>query len=315
MDKQFQEDVKTGLTSSPKFLSSKYFYDEAGDKLFQQIMALDEYYLTDCEYEIFTNYRASLLEYFESECELFHLVEFGAGDAHKTKILLKYFMDQKVAFEYNPIDISGSVLDKLSEDLNHSLPQLSVHPMNHEYFKALEEMSLKSTCKKVILFLGSNIGNFSEKEADAFFRHMADAFQPGDQLLTGFDLKKDPEIILAAYNDPKGITQEFNLNLLRRINLELSADFEVGKFYHYPKYNPDTGAAESYLISLKKQEVRIGTNPTIIKFEKDEPIFMEISQKYSLEEIENYADRSGFRITDNFFDKRKYFLNSLWELK
>jgi len=314
MDKQFLEDVKSGLTSSPKSLSSKYFYDKAGDKLFQQIMALDEYYLTNCEYEIFTSHRASLLECFESECELFHLVEFGAGDALKTKVLLKYFLDQNVTFEYNPIDISANVLDKLAEDLKHNLPQLSVHPMNHEYFNAVEEISDKSTCKKVILFLGSNIGNFSEKEADVFFGRLAAVLQPGDQLLTGFDLKKDPEVILAAYNDSKGVTREFNLNLLRRINRELHADFEVGEFYHYPLYDPVNGAAKSYLISRKKQEVSIGTNPTIIKFEKDEPIFMEISQKYSMEDIENYAARAGFRITGNFFDERKFFLNSLWEL-
>lgn len=314
MDKQFLKDVITGLTSRPKFLSSKYFYDEAGDKLFQQIMALDEYYLTDCEHEIFTSYRATLLEHFMSACDLFHLVEFGAGDARKTKILLNYFTDQKVAFEYNPIDISGSVLDKLSEDLNQSLPQLSVHPMNHEYFKALEELSHKSSCKKIILFLGSNIGNFSEKEADVFFMQLSEILQPGDQLLTGFDLKKDPKVILAAYNDPKGVTREFNLNLLRRINRELYADFKVGQFYHYPLYDPATGAANSYLISSKNQQVSIGTNPTIIKFDKDEPIFMEIAQKYSLEDIENYAARAGFMITGNFFDKKNYFLNSLWEL-
>lgn len=314
MDKQFLEDVKSGLTSSPKFLSSKYFYDEAGDKLFQQIMALDEYYLTDCEYEILTTHRATLLDHFVSVCDLFHLVEFGAGDALKTKVLLKYFLDQNVDFEYNPIDISATVIDKLTEVLNHSLPQLSVHSMNHEYFKAVEEMSHKSTCKKVILFLGSNIGNFSEKEADVFFKRLADVLQPGDQLLTGFDLKKDPKVILAAYNDSKGVTRDFNLNLLRRINRELYADFEVGEFYHYPLYDPVNGAARSYLISHKKQQVSIGTNPTIIKFEKDEPLFMEISQKYSLADIENYAARAGFRITGNFFDKRKYFLNSLWEL-
>lgn len=315
MDKQFLEDVIRGLSSSPKTLSSKYFYDDAGDKLFQQIMALDEYYLTDCEHEIFTTHRATLLDHFVSNCDLFHLVEFGAGDALKTKILLKYFLDQGVVFEYNPIDISASAIDQLAEDLNHSLPQLSVVPMIHEYFTAVEELSKKSTCKKVILFLGSNIGNFTDKEAGLFFRHLADIIQPDDQLLTGFDLKKDPAVILAAYNDSKGVTRDFNLNLLSRINRELYADFDIGKFYHYPIYDPVNGAARSYLISRKKQQVSIGANPTIIKFEKDEPIFMEISQKYSLEDIENYAARAGFRITENFFDKRKYFLNSLWELK
>jgi L-histidine N-alpha-methyltransferase len=314
MDKQFLEDVKTGLTSSPKFLSSKYFYDEAGDKLFQQIMALDEYYLTDCEYEIFSAHKATLLKYFVSACDLFHLLEFGAGDAHKTKVLLKHFLDQHVDFEYNPIDISGTVLDQLAADLAHSLPELSFIPMNLEYFDAVEAISLRSTCKKIILLLGSNIGNFTRKESDAFFKSLADVLHPGDQLLTGFDLQKDPSIILAAYNDSKGVTRDFNLNLLKRINRELQADFEVGEFYHYPLYDQENGAARSYLISRRKQQVNIGAIPTVIGFEKDEPIFMEISQKYSMEDIENFAALAGFRIRGNFFDKKKYFVNSLWEL-
>ena len=313
MDQEFLEDVKRGLTSSPKFLSSKYFYDKRGDKIFQEIMALDEYYLTDCEYEIFSVHKEALLEHFVSECDLFHLVEFGAGDALKTKVLLHYFMDRKVAFEYNPIDISGSAIDKLRADLDRKLPELPVVPMNQEYFMAVETMALNSTCKKVILFLGSNIGNFTEKEADRFFSRLGDMLQSGDQLLTGFDLKKDPEVILAAYNDPGGVTRNFNLNLLERINRELDGDFKPEHFYHYPVYDPVDGAAKSYLISSKRQQVRIGANPTIIEFEKDEPIFMEISQKYSLRDIENYAARAGFKITAHFFDKRKYFVNSLWE--
>lgn len=162
--------------------------------------------------------------------------------------------------------------------------------------------------------MGSNIGNFTEKEADVFFSRLADSLQPGDQLLTGFDLKKDPAIILAAYNDPKGVTRDFNMNLLKRINREIHADFDISKFYHYPIYDRVSGAARSYLVSTKRQEVSIGEDPIIFNFEKDEPIFMEISQKYSLEDIENYAARAGFRIIGNFFDKRKYFVNSLWEL-
>jgi L-histidine N-alpha-methyltransferase len=273
MDKQFLEDVKTGLTSSPKFLSSKYFFDETGDKLFRQIMALDEFYLMDCEYEIFSTHKARLLEHFNSACDLFHLLEFGAGDGYKTKVLLKHFLDQHVNFKYNPIDFSGTVLDQLTADLAYSLPQLSFIPMDLEYFNAVEAISLKSTCKKIILFLGSNIGNFTLNESDAFFKRLADALQKGDQLLTGFDLQKDPAVILTAYNDPKGVTRDFNLNLLKRINRELEADFEVGAFYHYPWYDQENVAAMSYLVSRRKQQVCIGAIPIIIKFEKDEPIF------------------------------------------
>ncbi len=262
MDKQFLEDLIAGLTSSPKFLSSKYFYDEAGDKLFQKIMALDEYYLTDCEYEIFSTHRATFREHFVGACDLFHLLEFGVGDAYKTKVLLKHFLDQHVAFEYNPIDISGTVLDELAADLAQNLPELSFIPMNLEYFDAVEAISLKSTCKKIILFLGIKHWKFYPEGFGCFFQTpLAEILQPGDQLLTGFDLQKDPAVILAAYNDPGGVTRDFNLNLLKRINRELDADFKVGDFYHHPFYDQKTGAARSYLISRRKQEVSIGTNP------------------------------------------------------
>ena len=314
MNKQFLEDVKMGLTSSPKFLSSKYFYDEAGNKLFQEIMALDEYYLTNCEFEILSTYRDTLLKQFINTCDLFHLVEFGAGDAFKTKILLKHFLDQQVAFEYNPIDISGNAIQQLVEDLRQSMSELQVDPMNHEYFHALEELSRKSTCKKVVLFLGSNIGNFTEKESHAIFSSLAEVLLPGDQLLIGFDLDKDPEVILAAYNDGKGVTREFNLNLLKRINRELDADFKISEFYHRPIYDQEHCAARSYLVSRRKQEVSIAAIPALIQFEQEEPIFMEIAQKYSLGDIEHFAAHAGFRITENYFDKRDYFVNSLWEL-
>ncbi len=313
MNEQFRDDVKTGLSASPKFLSSKYFYDEAGNRLFQQIMELQEYYLTDCEYEIFTLYKQKMLDHFTGACDHFHLIEFGAGDAFKTRILIAHFLDNNTRFEYNPIDISENVILNLEKDLGKEFPDLQLAPINLEYFEAVEKISRKDTCKKVILFLGSNIGNFSMKEAHDFFSRLGSMLQKGDQVLIGFDLRKDPETILAAYNDPAGITGEFNLNLLRRINRELDADFDIEAFYHYPLYDPENGTARSYLISRKQQEIRIGAIPMRITFEEAEPIFMEISQKYSLEDIREFANRAGFLQTANFLDRRKYFVNSLWE--
>ena len=153
------------------------------------------------------------------------------------------------------------------------------------------------------------------EDARIFFSRLGSILQKGDQLLVGFDLKKDPEIILAAYNDASGITREFNLNLLRRINRELDADFDIGAFFHYPVYDPLDGAARSYLISRKKQEVTIAGIPMHVSFDKDEPVFTEISQKYSLEDISGFADHGGFKLVRNFFDRRDYFTNSLWEKK
>jgi L-histidine N-alpha-methyltransferase len=310
---QFLEDVKEGLSGSPKFLSSKYFYDREGDRLFQQIMELDEYYLTDCEYEIFSLYKQELLEQFESNCDRFHLIEFGAGDAYKTKVLISHFLQKKAGFVYNPIDISSNVIRSLVEDLGSEFPGLSIDPLNLDYFEAVEAINRKDTCKKVVLFLGSNIGNFSMEEAVEFFTGLGGNLQKGDQILTGFDLRKDPQVILAAYNDSSGITREFNLNLLKRINRDLDADFDPEAFYHYPVYDPLGGAARSYLISRKQQEVKIKAVPMLVKFNESEPIYMEISQKYSLDDINGFAVKSGFKQIRNFFDNRKYFTNSLWE--
>ena len=151
------------------------------------------------------------------------------------------------------------------------------------------------------------------EEAAGFFTRLGTVLGSGDQLLTGFDLRKDPQTILAAYNDSKGVTSEFNLNLLRRINLELDADFDTEAFYHYPVYDPENGTARSYLVSRKTQEVNIAAIPMRIRFGESEPVLMEISQKYTPGDILNFADQAGFRLIKNFFDGRKYFVNSLWE--
>jgi dimethylhistidine N-methyltransferase len=315
MDQEFLKDVKSGLSAKKKSLSSKYFYDEKGDKLFQQIMDLKEYYLTDCEYEIFTCHKQDLLDHFTSPCDLFHLIEFGAGDAYKTKVLISHFLEKQASFEYNPIDISKNAVDSLVGDLRSEFAGLALDAINMEYFAAVEKLSRKDTCKKVVLFLGSNIGNFSMDEAQDFFSRLGSILQPGDQLLTGFDLRKNPETILEAYDDPSGITAAFNLNLLERINRQLGADFDTGSFYHYPLYDPISGQARSYLISRKAQEVNIEAIPLKVSFEESEPIFVEISQKYSLEEIHQFAERAGFQVAKDYLDERKYFVNSLWEIQ
>ncbi len=315
MNEQFLQDVKAGLSASPKSLSSQYFYDQQGDVLFQKIMDMEEYYLTDCEFEILSTYKDELLDQFTSSCDGFHLIEFGAGDAYKTKILISFFLSRKVQFEYNPIDISENAVQKLVQDLRREYPELKLLPVNKEYFSAVEEISHHDTCKKVILFLGSNIGNFSMDGAEDFFTRLGSELESGDQALIGFDLMKDPETILMAYNDSAGITAEFNLNLLRRINREFEADFDPGAFYHRPEYNSDTGAAKSFLVSRKDQKVEIGAIPMKVSFNEAESIFMEISQKYKTGDVHRFAENAGFRVKKDYFDKRKYFLNSLWEKK
>ena len=311
---RFAEDVREGLSSEPKYLHSKYFYDEVGDNLFQQIMELEEYYLTDCEAQIFENNKDEILDCFSDDGGVFDLIEFGAGDGLKTKILLNHFVDNNVNFNYIPIDISESVLDSLTEDLNNTLPDLVNKPICDDYFHALEELNKLDYNKKVILFLGSNIGNFRGDNAIPFLKHLGADMSNKDQLFIGFDLMKDPRVILDAYNDKEGITAEFNFNLLDRINNELGGNFQRENFSHYPSYNPITGETKSYLISLKHQTVRLEKLSQSFTFEKWEPVFTEISQKYSLRDIDHLANHSGFKVEKNFFDNKSYFADSLWHL-
>lgn len=313
----FAEDVREGLSSKPKFLHSKYFYDERGDKLFQQIMELEEYYLTDCELEIFETTKDDILKLLRNDQDdkVFDVIEFGAGDGIKTRILIEHFISQKVKFKYFPVDISSSVLGSLEMNLRMEFPGLDIHPVCDDYFHALEELNKADFNKKIILFLGSNIGNFRGDDAIPFLRRLHADMNAGDFLFVGFDLKKDPQIILNAYNDKQGITREFNLNLLDRINRELGGNFKRNQFEHYPTYNPLTGETKSYIISLTDQTVRIDTLSQSFSFEKWEPVFTEISQKYSLEDIERLATLSGFYMQKNFFDHRQYFTNSLWAIK
>jgi len=307
----FAHDVMTGLSSEKKFLSSKYFYDEAGDKLFQQIMELDEYYLTKCEFEILESHKDNLLEKFSNHRMPFQLVEFGAGDGLKTKILISHFISARADFSYLPIDISIHALDNLMGDLNRTYPDLQGQAINGDYFQGLR--TLNGAIPKAILFLGSNIGNFSPPKARDFLTEMRDCIGVNDKILIGFDLKKDPEVIRKAYNDSKGITRAFNMNLLKRINAELEGEFIIENFEHIPTYNPDTGAAKSYLVSTTNQTVYIGKLKRKFEFSAGEKIFMEISQKYDMDDIADLASWSGFRIAANYYDDKKYFVDSLWE--
>jgi L-histidine N-alpha-methyltransferase len=309
----FAHDVRQGLSSAPKQLSSKYFYDEAGDRIFQSIMQMPEYYLTRSEYEIFDRYKKILHELFSPGGEAFNLIEFGAGDGLKTKLLLKFFAEQKVSFRYIPIDISGNVLQLLVKDLKQQLPSLQVVPLQEDYFLALKRLSKSNERRNVVLFLGSNIGNFSEEEAICFLQAMGNNLNKGDLALIGFDLKKDPEVILKAYNDPTGYTRAFNLNLLRRINRELDGDFELDRFEHFPSYNPLSGEARSYLISKIKQQVYIGSLKQSFHFMAWEPVHVEISKKYDLKTIQKYAAKSDFVVKKLFYDAKQFYVNALWE--
>ncbi|PTT34596.1 L-histidine N(alpha)-methyltransferase [Chryseobacterium sp. HMWF028] len=306
----FGPDVLKGLSDHPKKLSSKYFYDKTGDRLFQQIMAMPEYYLTDCELDIFQNKTEELAKAISNVNESFDLIELGAGDAMKSSYLLKNLVDKGTDFTYMPIDISGNILSVLQENLKKKLPELKILTLEGEYFDMLDKATALSKRKKVVLFLGGNIGNMESEEARHFCSEVNRKLNAGDLFLVGFDLKKNPNTILAAYNDPAGITASFNFNLLTRINRELKADFKVENFQHYQNYDPISGACRSFLVSLCDQEVHVGTH--LFHFKKDEWIDMEVSQKFSEQDIKKLAEDSGFHILVEINDTKNWFVDSIW---
>ncbi|HVW13379.1 MAG TPA: L-histidine N(alpha)-methyltransferase [Mucilaginibacter sp.] len=307
----FYKDVISGLKSIPKRLNSKYFYDAKGDRIFQEIMNCPEYYPTRCEMEIFSKKTAELADALVAGGDAFDLIELGAGDATKSYHLLKYLLEQKADFNYLPIDISENVISYLKDTLPVKLPGLRVNGLNGEYFDMLKQAERLSNRRKVVLFLGSNIGNMPLDEALNFCRLLREHLSEGDMVLMGFDLKKNPKTILSAYNDKGGITRRFNLNLLERINRELNADFHLSKFDHYATYDPETGACRSYLVSLEDQEVTIGQKEHI-RFQKDEYIYMEISQKFTVLQTEQIAANAGFKTVNCIFDSKKWFLDAIW---
>lgn len=313
----FFKDVVAGLTSAPKHLDSKYFYDTRGDELFQDLMNCPEYYPTKCELEIFSHQTQALAKSIMGDKpDAFDLIELGAGDALKSSYLLSYLLKNGVNFTYLPIDISAHAIEVLDTELSKNLPGLKFKGLNGEYFEMLRKAATLSNKRKVVLFLGSNIGNMPVEAAENFCAELRKHLSPGDMVLIGFDLKKNPKVVLDAYNDKGGITKQFNLNLLNRINRELGADFNLSQFDHYPTYDPATGSCKSYLISLADQKVHLpADHHQYIHFKKDEYIFMEISQKFTVQQTKDIATKTGFNTVNYLFDSKNWFTDAIWSVR
>jgi len=302
------------MTQVPKRISSRFFYDDEGSRLFEQIMEQPEYYLTRAEYEILETHADALLRHFQPNEQPFELVELGAGNGLKTKLLLDHFARQNVPFTYAPVDISGDALQRLTEDIRTIWPDLTLNPRQTDYFDALDQIAaLQADRRTVVMFLGANIGNFAPDEAIDFYRQLSNRLRPGDLVLTGFDLQKHPAVISAAYNDKAGVTKAFNLNLLRRINRELDADFDPDQFDHYEIYHPETGEARSYIVSNVTQSVCINALDLTVPFAAGEIIHTEISRKFTPDQIQQLAQETGFRVTGWFTDSRGYFVDAVYE--
>jgi len=315
IDASFKNDVHIGLTSFPKYLYSKYIYDEKGDKLFQDIMNLPEYYLTNCEFDILSLHTTEIAELFSDTKTGFDLIELGAGDGKKTKVLLRYLAKNNFDFVYKPIDISKNAIDSLTNNLALELPQVTVDGEKGMYFEVLERLQKYHGRKKVLMVLGSNIGNLLHSKAIDFLSKLKDIMGPEDLLFMGFDQKKNPQTILDAYNDTTGVTAAFNKNLLHRINRELEGDFKIDSFKHWEVYDPESGTAKSFLVATEAMTVSIKALDLTISFDAWETIHTEISQKYDDKSVQWLADSAGLTITTSFEDEKGYYKNYVFKRK
>ena len=311
--REFAADVLTGLSESPKQLSSRYFYDDEGSRLFQRITEVDEYYPTRAEFEVFHTNRAPLLERF-LDAPL-NLVDLGAGDGRKTAVLLEYLVERGADVRYVPIDISEGAMRTVVSAMRARFPSLDVAGLVSSYFDGVRWLGKQDGRRNLVLFLGSNIGNFDRPHARGFLRRMWNALNPDDRVLVGFDLRKDIEVLLAAYNDREGVTARFNLNLLARINRELGGHFDLDRFRHFATYNVFTGAMESYLVSLERQRVTIDALKVDFDFHPWEPIHTEFSYKFLEEEVHELAAAAQFEVEATFHDAHRWFCDALWRVE
>lgn len=311
MDKTFAEDVSEGLSADPKWISSQYFYDDQGSRIFQKIMAMPEYYLTDCEFEILSTQSRDIYQGLGFS-QHFNIIELGPGDGAKTAEMLAGFLDAGADMTYVPIDISSKAISLLTDRLNRTMPNLKVNPQVGDYFETMDKVEAQEDCPNLVLFLGANIGNYNDDDAKDLLRHIHDHMRSGDRLLVGFDLQKNPAKIRSAYDDAQGITRQFNLNLLSRINRELDGNFKLDQFDFYCCYEPRSGELRSYLVSLCEQDVSIQKIDRKFHFKRDELIPTELSKKYTLCQIKEIAIESGFKFTAHFLDSKNYFSDTLF---
>jgi dimethylhistidine N-methyltransferase len=301
------EDVIRGLTAPVKKLQPKYFYDERGARLFEEICGLEAYYPTRTEISILER---DLEEIAAAVGPNVRLVEFGSGSGIKTLLLLE---NLESPASYVPVDISRTQLLHFARSLVRRFPRLEVLPVCADY---TGEYSLpagrRPAARTVAFFPGSTLGNFERADAEAFLRRIRRLCGDGGGLLIGVDLEKDPAVLEHAYNDPQGVTAAFNLNLLQRINRECGADFDLHAFEHAAPYDAEAGRIEMRLVSRRAQEVRIGTDPAgavlaTVRFEVGEPIVTEYSHKYRPDDFEALASRSGWGVRRRWTDSREWF--------
>ncbi|MGD9900707.1 MAG: L-histidine N(alpha)-methyltransferase, partial [Calditrichaceae bacterium] len=295
---EFAEDVIKGLTGIPKRLPSLYFYDKEGSLLFEKICDLPEYYLTRTETEILNEYADEISSKFDEDIML---VELGSGSSSKTRILIESFLRRFGNICYYPVDVSRTMLESSSKALLKDYPGLEITAVAARYREGLTLLKKYSDRPKLILWLGSSIGNFDHKESIGFLLRLRESISSRDSLIVGADLRKSGNILEKAYDDSQGVTAAFNLNILKRINRELNGDFNPGNFRHFAHYDEKAGRVEMHLVSKIDQSVHVGGNN--FSFKEGESIWTESSYKYHLNEFAEIADRASFGVEKVWLEK------------
>ena len=301
--KTFADEISNSLRSNQKSINPKFFYNEKGSHLFEKICTLPEYYLTNAEISILNQLDDKISPHLDGD---FRLVELGSGSSTKTRILIQILERLQTYVEYIPIDISR-ILKTSSRILQSDFKRLNITGIIDEYESGLKFLKYYDTKKNLIIFLGSSFGNFDLEDGSKFLSKINSAMKKDDLFLIGLDLVKDKKILECAYNDSEGITAQFNLNILSRINSELGGNFDLQKFRHHAVYNEDQNKIEMYLRSIDRQTINIPQADLTLNLEKDELIHTENSQKFTISNIKQMSEKAGFEIKDMWYDEKQYF--------
>ena len=295
-------DVINGLKQRQKKLPPQYFYDAKGSQLFEQICQLPEYYPTRTEASILSEYATDIAKV-TGKVEL---IELGSGSSTKTRILLDAYREID-RLTYVPIDVSGSILKESANSLLTEYPNLQIQGKVGTYQQCLERIKVANTQPKIVLFLGSSIGNFNQSECDRFIDLVNASLNPGDYFLLGIDLQKSSEILEAAYNDSQGVTAAFNLNMLQHLNWKFQGDFDLDLFQHRAIYNQQACQIEMYLTSQQAHTVTLDVLDLTVKFAEGETILTEISRKFNLGKMARYLESKQLKLRHTYTDSQKWF--------
>ena len=305
------KDVVEGLTSEPKSLPPKYFYDQRGSELFEQICELPEYYPTRTETAILKKYSGAIAQT-TGPCEI---VELGSGSSTKSRILLDAYQDAGYPLRYLPVDVSDRMLVESAKQLLGEYAELEIAAITSTYEPALKALPEKQLPARMIAFIGSTIGNLKPDECEAFLKKISETLEIGDYFLLGLDLQKETSVLEAAYNDAQGVTAAFNLNTLRHLNRRFQGDFDLDKFAHVALYNSQDHQIEMYLESLTAQTVRLAALGLKVEFEAgvggasltENRILSEISRKFNLKKIEKTLSKYQLKVIESYTDEKEWF--------